>query len=288
MHLIDLLQRKYPSAKRTTLRRMLGEGRVRIGGDIARVARMEVPETAELRVDERSVAPPAPSLSPLELIHEDIDVLVVKKPPGLLTSTVASERRPTAIAIIREYLKEGQPGARAGVIHRLDRDASGLLIFSKNNYAYESLKRQFFKHTVERIYTAIIHGCLSPQAGKLESRLVELPDGSVRSTRVEGKGQRAVTRYQTIHYDRKRKMSVVKVTLETGRKHQIRAHLAERGNPIVGDSVYGPQKRPNSSLMLAATSLSLTHPRTGERLTFEIQPPPAMREAVPSEGAGRS
>ena len=119
----------------------------------------------------------------LRIIHEDADVLVVDKPAGLLTSTVPRERRPTLLKMVREYIERTDPRARVGLIHRLDRDASGLLIFSKNHQAYESLKRQFFKHTVDRIYLAVVHGKLNPPAGMIESRLVELPNGSVRASR---------------------------------------------------------------------------------------------------------
>jgi 23S rRNA pseudouridine1911/1915/1917 synthase len=284
MLLLDLLQKKYPTAKRTTLRRMLEDGRVVVEGRVVRVAKMELPETADVRVDERPrQTTRVYSLAPLERVHEDADILVIVKPAGLLTSTVANEKRPTAVATIRRYLEEREPRARVGVIHRLDRDATGLLVFSKNNEAYESLKTQFFKHSVERVYTAVVHNVVQPSAGRIESRLVEMADGKVKSTRVEGKGERAVTDYEMVKYDRKLKMSLMKVTLLTGRKHQIRVHLAEKGAPIVGDVVYGPDPEPKTQLLLAATTLVLTHPRTGERMHFQAQPPEDVLRLFPSE-----
>jgi 23S rRNA pseudouridine1911/1915/1917 synthase len=281
MLLIDLLQKKFPQAKRTTLRRMLEEGRVRVNGGVVRIAKTEVGEGVKVDVDDRTrPVSPRYSLAPMEPVYEDGDVLVVNKPAGLLTSTVANEKRPTAIALIRRYLEQQDPKARAGVIHRLDRDASGLLVFSKNNGAYESLKSQFFHHTVERVYTAVVHGVPSPQSGRIENRLVELPDGSVRETKVDGKGERAVTEYETIEYDRKQKISLLKVTLHTGRKHQIRTHLAQRGTPILGDSVYGhPSDAP--CLLLTATRLCFNHPRSGERLSFELPALPEVRALFP-------
>src|SRR5690349_11936946 len=101
----------------------------------------------------------------LRIIHEDRDILVVDKPAGLLTSTVPREKRPTLLKMVREYVAQREPRARVGLIHRLDRDASGLLIFSKNHQAYVSLKQQFFKHKVERIYLAVVHGVPTPPAG---------------------------------------------------------------------------------------------------------------------------
>src|SRR5262245_66217776 len=105
----------------------------------------------------------------MRIIHEDVDILVVAKPAGLLTSTVPRERRPTLLKMVREYAAQHDPRARVGLIHRLDRDASGLLVFSKNHDAYESLKRQFFRHTVDRIYLAVVRGRLNPPAGKIRS-----------------------------------------------------------------------------------------------------------------------
>src|SRR5437773_11726873 len=100
----------------------------------------------------------ATQASPLQIVYEDRDIVVIDKPAGLLTSTVPRERRPTAAALLRQYLDSRQPRARLGIIHRLDRDASGVLVFSKNDAAYRSLKQQFFHHTVQREYEALVHG----------------------------------------------------------------------------------------------------------------------------------
>src|SRR5437870_2251094 len=117
-----------------------------------------------------------------KIIYEDRDLLVIDKPAGLLTSTNERERRPTALAMVREHVAQREPRTRVGLIHRLDREASGLLVFSKSQLAYRSLKTQFFKHTVGREYQAIVHGKPSPPKGRLESRLIEWRDGTVHST----------------------------------------------------------------------------------------------------------
>ena len=210
----------------------------------------------------------------LRIVYEDADVLVIDKPAGLLTSTVPRERRPTLLKMVREYVAENDPRARVGLIHRLDRDASGLLVFSKNHQAYESLKRQFFKNSVERIYLAIVKGKLNPREGKIESRLVELPDGSVRTSRRPGHGERAITDFKVINT--RGQFQLVRVKLLTGRKHQIRAHLKERGAPVVGDRVYGPADA-SPRLMLAAVELALDHPRTGRRISFSVDLPLEMK-----------
>jgi 23S rRNA pseudouridine1911/1915/1917 synthase len=205
------------------------------------------------------------------IIFEDRDVIVINKPAGLLTSTVPRERRVTAIALLRDHVAKREPRARVGVVHRLDRDASGLLVFSKNHEAYRALKHQFFHHTVSRVYAALVHGKPNPPRGKIQSRLVEHPDGSVHSTkRPPPHGQRAMTEYEVVEH--RTGKSLLKVTLHTGRKHQIRAHLSERGCPIVGDQMYGKPRDESPKLMLTASELEFDHPRSGKRVRFTLEP----------------
>ena len=299
--LLDWLLVRYPAAKRQTLKRMAEEGRVTVNGRPARRLKDELPDGAEVRVDERPAkaspaAKTAPAALPFDVVHEDADVLVVNKPAGLLTSTVPREPRPTLLAAVRAYVAATDPAARLGLVHRLDRDASGLLVFSKSDLAYKSLKTQFFVHSVTRVYTAVVRGVPTPREGTVDTRLVERGDGTVYSTTVPGKGQRAVTEYKTVAEETSRRAAgeprrcLVTVKLRTGRKHQIRVHLSERGTPIVGDEVYG---RPDPlGLRLAATTLAFDHPRTGERVTFQVAPPPSFtldadvpaRPAAPTQG----
>jgi 23S rRNA pseudouridine1911/1915/1917 synthase len=276
--LLDHLEKRYPTAKRTTFRQMIEAGRVRINGVPARTLKQPLDEGDDVKVSDRS---PGRSRSPQRdadesklpfvIVHEDDDILVIDKPPGLLTSTVPREKRPTALAMVRQYVNAKQPKAQVGLIHRLDRDASGLLVFSKNHEAYLSLKRQFFEHSVDRVYLALAHGTPNPRAGTIDTNLIERADGSVHSTREPKRNaERAVTHYETL--ESSGKQSLLRVRLETGKKHQIRAHLSERGVPIVNDPIYADQK-PSGRLMLAAVELCLNHPRTGSRMTFQATVP---------------
>jgi 23S rRNA pseudouridine1911/1915/1917 synthase len=282
--LLEWLVQKYPNAKRQTLRDMVGQGRVSINGKPAKSLKEAVGESDKVAVGKKRQRARA-SIEPLKIVHEDEDVLVVNKPPGLLTSTTVRERRATAIAIVRDYLADREPRARAGIVHRLDRDASGLLVFSKNNAAHQSLKRQFFQHTVLREYLTVVHGKVAPPKGKIESNLVELKDGSVRDTHAPGKGQKAVTEYEVVLQGPK--MALVRVRLQTGRKHQIRAHFAQRKNPVVGDSVYEGPQPPGMTLLLAAVKLGFDHPRRGQRVTFEISPPVEFERAIAQTSAAQ-
>ena len=301
--LLDWLVAHYPTAKRQTLRRMLQDRRVTVNGQaVVRpgqpVGADDVVTVAGRAERGRPDTPRRGAATPLDVVYEDADLLVVEKPPGLLTSTVPRERRPTLLAAVRAYVEASEANAvrvsRVGLIHRLDRDASGLLVFSKTHEAYLSLKRQLFEHTIDRVYTAVVEGVPTPRAGRIDTRLVERADGTVYSTKNSGEGERAVTEYEVI--EERNRRSLVRVTLFTGRKHQIRVHLGGRGAPIVGDIMYGKAKGrlagekggPKAErLLLAATGLAFAHPRSGQRLTFERPAPQAFTRAL-GEAPSRS
>jgi len=318
--LLQWLESRYPTAKRQNFRRWVAAGSITVDGKAARrLTQILSPDAQVERRLNRPNSHETQRIDPrLHIVHQDQDLLVVNKPAGLLTSTTARERRTTLLALVRQFIdtaatdsdyKRDPPrakgaaprsrpaprvGPRVGLIHRLDRDAAGLLVFSLNELAYDSLKSQFFHHTVTRQYLAIVQPPPQQSRGRFKSRLVERADGTVYSTDEPGKGQLAITEYEVVSQSKNR--ALLRVTLFTGRKHQIRVHLSERGCPIVGDSVYGVDARAakggkggatdrtrrggtasrpaeDSPLRLAAVLLAFDHPRTGERLTFEAAPP---------------
>jgi len=268
MLLIDWLIERYPASTRSTLKRMAEAGRVTLNGREVKILKTPIKETDVVAVLDRAATLPKVSLDPLVLVYEDAELLVVDKPPGLLTSTVPREKRQTALAIVTAYLA-GDKKSRVGLIHRLDRDASGLLVFAKSLAAFDSLKAQFYHHSVGRVYEARVHGVPRAKSGTIESHLVESKDGQVFVTRDERKGQHAITHYDVV--ESADGFSRLRVKLETGRKHQIRVHLSGRGHPIVGDTVYGPQPLALEGLQLRAIELDLDHPRTGKRMQFRVK-----------------
>jgi RluA family pseudouridine synthase len=277
--ILQWLTKNYPSAKRQTLREMVEHGRVFINGTPAKSLKHPLKPADKVEIKARSHRLSG-ELAPLTLIHEDADILVINKPPGLLTSTTAKERRLTAISLIQKYLAPYK--YPPGIVHRLDRDASGLLVFSKTASAYTNLKKQLAERNVNRVYNAIVEGTPKKPKDLIKTLLVEYADGTVHVTQNPSKGIEAITEYEVL--DKKKKgHSMLRVTLHTGRKHQIRAHLAHIGHPILGDRVYNPETGP-TRLMLCAVELSFNHPRTGKFVEFKIPVPPEFAELYPPKG----
>lgn len=208
-------------------------------------------------------------------VYEDDDILVVNKPRGMLTASGPRDKRPTLWGTVQAY--GDRLRTQVGIIHRLDRDASGLLVFSKNDNAYQSLKTQFFRHTVDRMYMAIVQGKPRSKAGRIHNRLSEWKDGTVHTTSRGDKGEEAISDFEVIGHEKN--FALVRVKLETGRKHQIRVHMATLGSPIAGDDVYNPKSK-GEGLMLVAIRLCFDHPRTGKRMEFEVDLPPHMRDFI--------
>jgi 23S rRNA pseudouridine1911/1915/1917 synthase len=210
----------------------------------------------------------APFPASLRLIHEDDDLLVVDKPPGLLTVATDRERERTAYRFLWDYLASRRPPSRPFIVHRLDRDTSGLVAFAKSPAAKRQLQAQFEARTAEREYVAVVEGRVQAEAGTLESRLVE--DRALR-VRAAPSGKAAITHYQVL--ERRRDTTVLALTLGTGRRHQIRVQLADLGHPIAGDREHGSRHNPFGRLALHACRLGLVHPATGRRVSFESAPP---------------
>ncbi|HEX3070839.1 MAG TPA: RluA family pseudouridine synthase [Thermoanaerobaculia bacterium] len=274
--LLDALAQLYPDSSRTTLRQMLQTGRVRVGGETEKDAKRIIEPDEMLAVVAKSdlrVLPPG-----IAILDEDRDVIVILKSHGLLTVATEREREATVQAYLNTYL--GSRGEdRVHVVHRLDRETSGVLVFAKNFFAREQLKAQFMIHSVERIYVAIVEGTIDPPEGTIESNLLEMKDLKMVSVDAHPDAKHAITHYRTI--SAKRAYSMLEVTLETGRKNQIRAHLSESRHPVVGDTMYGATTNPLGRLGLHAKLLGFDHPTTGKHLVFTAALPKEFRALFP-------
>ena len=270
--LLEFLARLFPDSSRTTLRQMLQAGRVRVNGEAEIDAKRALGAGDEVAVLSRAEAvtlPPA-----LTLLHEDDDIIVVIKANGLLTIATAREKENTAQAHLAEYMRQ-KSGGRIHVVHRLDRETSGVMVFAKNFKAREMLKEKFAAHDIDRVYVALIEGRMQPEAGTIQSNLVERPSLRMESVKRHPEAKLSITHYKTA--ETSSGYSMLEVTLETGRKNQIRAHLSEAGHPIVGDHFYGSAINPIGRLGLHARLLGFDHPTTGRHMKFTAPIPSVFR-----------
>jgi 23S rRNA pseudouridine1911/1915/1917 synthase len=254
---------------------MLKSGRVRVDGEIEKDARRELAGDERVDIAQKSTHRNLPE--GIAVLHEDDHVIVVLKANGILSVATERERDTTVQAYLNAYLK-GRHEERIHVVHRLDRETSGVLVFAKHLAARDALKEQFAEHSTERVYVAIIEGNLEPPSGTFRSHLFERRDLRMVSVKPRPEAKLAVTHYQTV--ESKNGYSMLDVTLETGRKNQIRVHLAEAGHPIIGDQFYGSTVNPINRLGLHAKLLGFTHPSTGKRMTFTAPVPKAFRELL--------
>jgi tRNA pseudouridine32 synthase/23S rRNA pseudouridine746 synthase/23S rRNA pseudouridine1911/1915/1917 synthase len=277
--LLDFLEQLIPGATRTTLRQMLRSDRVRVNSAVEHDAKRELVPGDVVDVGEKGSAHLLPR--ELSIVYEDEDLVVVNKAAGLLTVSTASEKDHTVQAWLNVYLKQKGIGSRIHVVHRLDRDTSGVLVFAKTFAVREKLKELFAAHDIERVYVAIVEGVLRSEEGSFRSHLIEDEETyQVRSTLSTTKGKLAVTHYKTLK--RNASYSMVEVTLETGRKNQIRVHFSEAGHPVAGDRRYGATSDPIGRVALHARLLGFRHPTSGKQMTFEAPLPDAFRK-LPAE-----
>jgi 23S rRNA pseudouridine1911/1915/1917 synthase len=253
------------------VKQLLQHGRVRVNG--AATTRFDHTLRPGDRVEIAAEAA-APSRDGLPVVYEDGHLVVIDKPAGLLTVATESEKADTAFVRLREQLTDG---SRPYVLHRLDRETSGLLLFAKSADVRDRLQAGW--DVVTKIYLAVVDGTPRPAEGVVDNLLSEGRDLRVRAVRDPTHGKRAVSRYRVLAA--RDGFTLIEVVLETGRKHQIRVHLAGLGCPVVGDPVYGAGADPAGRLGLHAWRLSFDHPVAGEPLNLEAPYPPRLARVVP-------
>lgn len=286
---------------RERVKALLADGRVTLGGKPAANASAKTAPGTHFAI----VVPPAaeaqaaPQDIPLTVVFEDAHLIVIDKPAGLVVHPAAGNPDGTLVNALLHHCGGSLSGiggvARPGIVHRIDKDTSGLLVVAKSDAAHEGLAAQFADHSIERAYLALVNGHPQPLAGTVDTRIgrsdanrkkmAVLPDTASR-------GKRAVTHYKTAKL--LDNCALVECRLETGRTHQVRVHMASIGHALLGDPLYG---RPNAKLRpllhalrfhrqaLHAAVLGFIHPVSGERLRFESELPADMRELI--DGAAR-
>ena len=207
----------------------------------------------------------------LKIVHEDAHLIVVEKPAGLLSMAADTERDITAYSLLSAHVKRASPQNRIFIVHRLDRETSGLMMFAKSQAAQQALQEDWAEAVLERIYVAVVEGQLQEPEGTVTSWLKENKALVMRSSRTPNDGQKATTHFRVLQSNAV--CSLVELRLETGRKNQIRVHMQDLGCSVVGDLKYGATQNPIRRLALQARVLAFRHPVTGEALRFEAPTP---------------
>lgn len=203
----------------------------------------------------------------LTVLYEDKDIIVVEKPCGLLSIGTDRDKSRTVHTILNDYVRKGNPHSRNRVyiVHRLDRETSGILILAKSEAAKTFLQGHW--QETDKRYLTVVYGSLTPKAGTISSYLTENSAFTVYSTPDPKLGKLSHTEFRVLKESKG--FSLLEIHLLTGRKHQIRVHLSEKGHPVVGDRKYGKGNDAYATLALHASSISFTHPVSGSHLTFE-------------------
>ncbi|WJH33096.1 RluA family pseudouridine synthase [Paenibacillus sp. CC-CFT747] len=235
---------------------------------------LTVPEPAELEIEAEDI--------PLEIVYEDRDVIVINKPRGMVVHPAPGHYSGTVVNALQFHCKDlsGINGVmRPGIVHRIDKDTSGLLMAAKNDAAHQSLAGQLKEHSVTRKYTAVVHGIMPHDHGTVDAPIGRDPHDRKLFTVTDRNSKHAVTHFVVV--ERLEPFTVLELKLETGRTHQIRVHMKFIGHPLVGDPAYGrPKDREMQGQALHAAVLGFKHPRTGEYLEFQAPLPEDMEQLM--------
>ena len=281
-----------PTLSRERLKALVKSGALEAGGQLVRdpATKVRGDEAFTLAIPEPEPAHNEPQDIPLVIVFEDEHLLVVDKPAGLVVHPAAGNRAGTLVNALLHHCAGRLSGiggvARPGIVHRIDKDTSGLLVVAKTDVAHEGLAKQFAAHSIDRRYLAIVRGLPAAAEGKVDAPLARSAYDRKKIAIVEGaRGKRAVTHWKRL--TPLRNAALVECRLETGRTHQVRVHMASIGHPLLGDPVYGRGKSDHAQLLyrldfhrqaLHAAGLGFVHPVTKARLSFDSALPSDMQE----------
>jgi len=272
--LAEHLRTLFPTSSNNTLKKLLEHDRVRVNGVITRIGKTQLQAGDRVEIGEKVFVKRLPK--ELDILYEDEQVLVINKETNLLTIATKKEKEETVYAYLSAYVKAQKSANKIFVVHRLDKKASGVLVFARSEDMKQKLQAQFETHDIERIYIAIVEGRVKEENGTVRNYLAENRAYKVYVTDDEQAGKLAITNYRVDK--RTAGYTWLEITTQTGRKHQIRVHLAGLGHPVIGDKEYGSKKNPLQRLGLHASRLGFVHPVTGKKMSFEVDAPPAFRK----------
>lgn len=269
--------RRMPTLTRSRVKKLIDAGHVLVDGAPGRPgARLEPGQRVAVELPAPAEAAAAPEPIALDIIFEDSDIIVINKPPGMTVHPAPGHPAHTLVNAILAHCDDlsGVGGVlRPGIVHRLDRDTSGVILVAKNDAAHNNLARQLKDRTVEKTYLALVEGTPKPAEGVIDAPIARDPRNRQRMAIVED-GRASVTAYRVV--ERFPGYALVEARPKTGRTHQIRVHLAAIGHPIAGDRTYGHPARDIPRQFLHAARIAFTHPTTGARVECEAPLPPDL------------
>lgn len=267
---------------RSKVQNLIADGYVIVNGETIKANyKLETGDKVEVFVPEPEAVDVEAEDIPLDIIYEDKDIVLVNKAQGMVVHPGAGNPNGTLVNTLLFHIKDlsGINGEiRPGIVHRLDKDTSGILMVAKNDEAHVNLSEQLQNRTVKRKYWALVHGVLPHEHGTINAPIGRDPKDRQKFTVIKG-GKEAISHFRVL--ERIQKFSLMEVSLETGRTHQIRVHLNYIDHPVAGDKIYGPKKSlEGNGQFLHARMLEFTHPRTGETMSFEAELPALFEETL--------
>lgn len=278
MRLDKYLTEQFPEQTRSYLQKLIKEGSVLVNGKTVKSGyQLSAGEEVAVTIPEPEELDVLPVKMDLEIVYEDEDVILVNKPKGMVVHPAPGHTTDTLVNGLLYHCNGNLSGingvARPGIVHRIDRDTTGILIVCKNDLSHNSIAAQLKEHSITRKYRALVHGNIKTDQGTVEGPIGRHPVDRKKMAINERNGKPAVTHYQVL--ERFGNYTLIECVLETGRTHQIRVHMSSIGHPLVGDEVYGPAKCPFKlqGQCLHAMVLGFVHPRTGAYLEFSAELP---------------
>ena len=279
------LAEQFPEQTRSYLQRLIKEENVLVNGRSVKTGYQLSPgDEVSVNLPEPKELDIAPQRMDLDIVYEDEDVILINKPKGMVVHPAPGHTTDTLVNGLLYHCQGHLSGingvARPGIVHRIDRDTTGILIVCKNDLSHNSIAVQLKEHSITRRYRALVHGNLKDDRGTVEGPIGRHPVDRKKMAINERNGKPAVTHYKVL--ERFGNYTYIECVLETGRTHQIRVHMASIGHPLVGDEVYGPAKCPFKlqGQCLHAMVLGFIHPRTGEYMEFSAELPEYFQELL--------
>jgi len=286
------------SVSRAQLKRLIDDQQVLVDGKPAKAgSKLKGGEVISVVLPEPEPVETSPQDIPLHILYEDSDLIVINKPAGLVVHPAPGHAGGTLVNALLFHCRDlsGIGGElRPGIVHRLDKDTSGVMVATKNDLSHQGLAAQFKQHSINRRYVALVHGLITADSGSIDSPIGRHPTQRKKMSGQSSRGRRAVTRWRTLARFTEDRLTLVELALETGRTHQIRVHFSELNHPLVGDPMYGQKNRlatlKDAGLRqllqqlgrqaLHARLLGFNHPISGEYLEFSSPLPEDMRAIV--------